>query len=509
MSAFDTHSGLLIPFESLADALVARLRLEEGLGNSSIKLFLDLVHNPSVDLSKLSFRDASQIDDTVAAYKSERQYHRSFISEADSAKRPTPLELPYPILEGILDTIANDDTLVDEPAVYQIPLLDGAEFYRSDCLRNMALVHRSWTLPAQQRLARRIIVRSPSSVLRLLRSPIPCLYTRELIISIGDVFNRGYQASRDRQVDHPRQYLRPGDIEEDLASLLKRMTNLRSLTVKESGLREDRILSVVSTLKSIETLRWHCAHGQPSCDFTHLVEALRSLPKIKDLEITGWSFHATNEIPAKEAPLGSCLESLKLCISPGDSQMGRFGWLVQSLSLTKMTSLTLDVTLIGTLNIPSTIEAFPALKGALGCLSSLHLINKGGFMEYNLTQARLLVQACHSLRRCHVQSQTAPVEEFLDYFPNTLEELTFSWFDMWMSPWGVVENALPPFIQSEKVPKLKKITVHNYEIPFVKAQATDCGEPFTDPCPKTNEVCRERSIELDLWAKPPDWRIVW
>ncbi len=319
MSAFDTHSSLVIPFNSLADALVARLRLEEGLGNSSIKLFLDLIHDPSVDMRKLSFTNASQIDNAVAAYKFEQQYLRAFSCEATcagSSQTVKGTEIPYPILDGILNAIANDDALVDEPAVYQIPLLDGSEFYRSDCLRNMALVHRSWTMAAQQRLARRIIVRSPSSVLRLLRSPIPCTHTQELIISIGDVFNRGFQASRDRPNEHLMQYLRPGDIEEDLVSLLKRMTSLQSLTVKESGLREDRILLAVSTLKTIETLRWHCAHGQPSCGFNHLVEALGNLPKIRDLEVSGWSFHSNSEAPVTEPPLRASLENLKLCISP-------------------------------------------------------------------------------------------------------------------------------------------------------------------------------------------------
>ncbi len=130
-------------------------------------------------------------------------------------------------------------------------------------------------------------------------------------------------------------------------------------------------------------------------------------------------------------------------------------------------------------------------------------------MEYNLTQARLLVEACHSLRHCHVQSQTAPVNEFLDYLPCTLEELTFSWFDMWMNPWSVVENCLPQFIRSEKMAKLRKLTIHNYEIPFINIQATECSEPISDPCPETSEACEEKSIELDLWAKPPDWRTVW
>ena len=508
LTAFEPGSGIRTPFASVADALIARLRLEHGLGVPTINLFLDVLTHPQFRSEELTIMDAAQIDLAVAGYRGEVQRERGKAAslhppssdESRSVRRFK--EVPYPILERILDCIATDADLVDEPIQYQIPLIDAVERQRGDCLRAMALVHRSWTVPAQQRLAGRIVARSPSALLRLLRSPLPGIHTRELVVALGDVWNHGYHFEG---TDSPA---RPGDVETDLCNLLRRLTNLKSLTLKESGLREDMILPVISQIQTLEGLSWHCAHGYPSCDFAHLAGALRALSKLSTLEISGWSFHAASGVLGGE-PLRRQLTELRICISPGDMQLNRVGWLLQALATDERpTKLTLDITLIGTLSIAEVFRLYPGAQRALAHLHSLHLINKGGFVEFNLAQARTLLQACSSVKRLHIQGQTAPITEFLDIIPPATEELCFSWFDMWMSPWALVERHIPELIRSGRVPKLQKIVIYNYEIPFYRAPVEENGEPVAHPCPDAQEACEERAIELDLWSKPPDWRNV-
>ncbi|KAL5513303.1 hypothetical protein ACEPAH_3701 [Sanghuangporus vaninii] len=510
LSAYDLGSKTSTPFSSTADALIARLRLESGLGVPTLNLFLDILHHPEFKLEEVTLNDASEIDIAVANHRLNTQRVREgivssppfFSSGAENEKHSSLGEVPYPILERILDSIATDPELVDEPLQPQIPLVDAPERQRADCLRTLALVHRSWTVPSQQRLAARIVARSPLAILRLLRSPLPGRHTRELVVALGDVWNHGYHFG---SLDAPA---RPGEVEIDLCNLLKRLPKLRSLTLKESGLREDMLLPVISQINSLESLSWHCAHGYPSCDFAYLADALRRLPKLTVLEISGWSFHAASGALAG-AHLRRQLTELRICISPGDMQLNRVGWLLQALAVDgRRTKLTLDITLIGTLRIAEVFRLYPGAQEALANLDTLHLINKGGFVEFNLAQARTLLQACSGARHLHIQGQTAPVTEFLDIIPSTTEELCFSWFDMWMSPWNLVERHLPELVRNERMKKLKKIVIFNYEIPFYRAPVEENGDPVSHPCPDAQEACNQQGIELDLWSRPPDWRSV-
>ncbi|KAL5531347.1 hypothetical protein ACEPAG_4224 [Sanghuangporus baumii] len=510
-SAYDPGSKTSTPFPSTADALIARLRLESGLGVSTLNLFLDILHHPEFKLEEVTLNDASEIDIAVADHRLNTQRVREeivpsppfFSSGAENEKKHSSLgEVPYPILERILDSIATDPELVDEPLQPQIPLVDAPERQRADCLRTLALVHRSWTVPSQHRLAARIVARSPLAILRLLRSPLPGRHTLELVVALGDVWNHGYHSG---SIDTPA---RPGEVEIDLCNLLKRLPKLRSLTLKESGLCEGMLLPVISQIDTLESLSWHCAHGYPSCDFAYLADALRRLPKLKVLEISGWSFHAASGALAG-AHLRRQLTELRICISPGDMQLNRVGWLLQALVVdSRRTKLTLDITLIGTLRIAEVFRLYPGSQEALAHLDTLHLINKGGFVEFNLAQARTLLQACSGVRHLHIQGQTAPVTEFLDVIPSTTEELCFSWFDMWMSPWNLVERHLPELVRIERMKKLKKIVIFNYEIPFYRAPVEENGDPVSHPCPDAQQACNQQGIELDLWSRPPDWRSV-
>lgn len=508
---FESASRTTIPFSSPADALVARLRLEHGLDVPTANLFLDILHHPSFKLELLTIRDAADIDLEVATYRANVRKKREqqqvpcspIVSEPEASRLlEYPREIPYPVLEHILDAIVADDESTNEPMQYQIPFVDTSANgrRRGDRLRSLALVHRTWTLPCQQRLSTTLVARSPSSLIQLLRSPLPGPHTRELVVSLGDLWNHTHYLSG---TEVP---FRPGGVESDLCCLLERLPRLKSLVLKESGLREDIILSAISGMDSLESLSWHCAHGYPNCDFMHLADTMRTLSKLKALEISGWSFHTASGTLTIGAPARRQLAELRVCISPGDLQLNRVGWLLQCLTLEqRVTKLTLDITLIGTLSMAEVFRNFSGAHEALERLDVLHLINKGGFVEFNLAQARIFLVACTSLRRLHIQGQTVSITEFLDILPASVEVLCFSWFDIWMSPWNLIDSHLPGMIYSQQMPKLRRVVVYNYEHPFNQLPPQSEGAP-PNPCPETKKACDQRNIVLDLDSKPPDWR---
>ena len=204
--------------------------------------------------------------------------------------------------------------------------------------------------------------------------------------------------------------------------------------------------------------------------------------------------------------------------------MSRIGWLLQALSLTENTSLMLDVTTIGGLDVSLIFSLFPGAKDALSRLTLLRLVNKDDFspmaslngdelggdeLEPNspLALAHGFLRSCNSLRNLHLHTNTLQIRDFLEVLPSSLRELKFSWLNMWWSPWNAVEEYVPTFLKSKRnAKKLRRLVICNYEVPFYKPasfQELD-GSMSMDPCPATREACYTRGIELDLWTSPPE-----
>lgn len=494
LCAYDPTSDMTIVFSNPADALIARLRLETGLGSTVIDLFIQSLLHPAFNAQQVRIRSVSEIDATVAA---QREALRTTRSDSSSQS------IPYPILECILNHIATDPELMDEPLEYQLPDIDRIEILRSDCLRQCALVHRTWTRLSQQRLAYRIVVRTPQEIVRLLRSPLPGRHTKELFISFGSFFSTRYQGRG--QISHSFQH---SDIENDLASLLKRMPFLLNLTIKECGLDESVLVPAIARLRALKALSWQCNYGYPSRSFLTLIDALRPLPNLITLVLSGWNFRGMS--PDIMPPLTQRLINVHAQLT-ADEQTNNVGYLLQSLSSNdgRPAALSLDMTLFSAFDTYALVRTFPSVQLSLSNLHTLHIINKGGFSGYNLTQSRALVATCSSLRLLHIQSQNAQVAEFLDVLPSSLEELQFSWFDMWISPWPLIDAHLPSLVLNKtRTPELRKIVVYNYELAFNRSLVE--GDELSDghPCPKAQDACDFRGVVLDLYSKPPFWRLV-
>ena len=182
-------------------------------------LFFSIIRNPKFNVDEISFRSASDVDKFVA----DQRLATQFLNEASGRA-----DVPFPIIDRILHFIDCDPELQDEPINFQVPLTNIVIGCREEIFRTLTLVQRSWTGPTRKYLSRRIIARSPSDVVRLLRGPIPGSHTRELIFLAGEVWGSSLRTQTEAGF-----YLRPGDVEVDLVNLIERMPLLSTLTIRE------------------------------------------------------------------------------------------------------------------------------------------------------------------------------------------------------------------------------------------------------------------------------------
>lgn len=77
LCAYDPTSDMTIVFSNPADALIARLRLETGLGSTVIDLFIQSLLHPAFNAQQVRIRSVSEIDATVAAQREALRTARS------------------------------------------------------------------------------------------------------------------------------------------------------------------------------------------------------------------------------------------------------------------------------------------------------------------------------------------------------------------------------------------------------------------------------------------------
>lgn len=493
-----------IVFSGPSDALVASLRLEHRLSVPMINLFLRVLRDPRFEPAALTFDDAADVDRHVAACRRETRDKRAARVGDGAAYAST---LPYPILDGVLDALATDPQLYDDPLDFQASRPNEHTLRRDDTFRTLSLVHRSWTVPSQQRLAKRIVVRSASSLVKLLRSPVVGSATSELVISLGTLWNRGFSF-----MENTLPSTDAGDVEFDIVHLLARTPRLRSLHILESGLHESLLLARIAQTRSLRSLTWLRTHGYPDCDFALLCAALNGLPDLRELDISGWTFRGAistattttatataGRMYMAEMPTFS-LESLRVGISPGERLVAQVGWLMQTLVRDGNAKLVLDVTLVARFSTREVLRVFPGSEEALAALGNLHILNKSGFEESNLDEMRAFLRVCKNVKSLHIQSKNVAISEFLDDLPASVEVLCYSWFDMWASPWNIVEAHLPRLISGDALPELRQVIISNYEVPFYHLPPRSI-EAAGHPAPCTQAACDERGVLLDLTSR--------
>ena len=130
---------------------------------------LSLLQRRDFCASDIRFRRPKEYMEHISSQRREIAKTRQSINQRMAVESPQHRNDEQIILLQIVEIVA--DHIERERTPFQH--MTNPTFQRQRCeadstLRNMALVHRSWTGPAQQRLATRIVARSPSALLRLL-----------------------------------------------------------------------------------------------------------------------------------------------------------------------------------------------------------------------------------------------------------------------------------------------------------------------------------------------------
>lgn len=202
--ALDPTNNRWIPYKTWSDALIAQLSLSHGFSISEVNLVLGVIRDPSFKCDQVTFHDAGDIYDAVA---DERLVAREKAAQSRSGNCTWDRTAGVPRL--VLD-------LVIQCIAMMCPCcMDDRDVIWQQTMGNMALVHRSWTAPAQNILQRRIFARDDSERdLQILHSVHCGPWTRSLVYRIPG------------QIVASQWFLPP---------LLPRIPNLRHLRLKIMG----------------------------------------------------------------------------------------------------------------------------------------------------------------------------------------------------------------------------------------------------------------------------------
>ncbi|KAL5482841.1 hypothetical protein ACEPAI_9436 [Sanghuangporus weigelae] len=294
---FDPQTGLLIPFKSHSDALLAQLSLQNGMSKQHFNILLNVLLDPSFSLDELNLKSSTDIDVRISEYRRELAEKRSYKS-ADSPQGKSSsisarlgiVGMSSIVFDLVLDQMIaemhhfsteTDATPLSAPSDEPSTTLT---YHLQSTFKQMSLVHRSWTEPSQRALRRRIILTSRRTLRGFARSLACGTGVREFAYKIpkSEVCTFFHEASVSRE--HWCT----------LASVVSRLTTLRyfCLSVESAHLADlsglDMVLNAIEGLKSLEglwmlSIRDHCPYLPKLC------ATISKLPDLRFLGIWNWT----------------------------------------------------------------------------------------------------------------------------------------------------------------------------------------------------------------------------
>ncbi|KAL5512766.1 hypothetical protein ACEPAG_3032 [Sanghuangporus baumii] len=294
---FDPQTGLLIPFKSHSDAVLAQLSLQNGMSKQHFNILLNVLLDPSFSLDELNLKSSTDIDVRISEYRRELAEKRSYKS-ADSPQGKSSsisarlgiVGMSSIVFDLVLDQMIaemhhfsteTDATPLSAPSDEPSTALT---CHLQSTFKQMSLVHRSWTEPSQRALRRRIILTSRRTLRGFARSLACGTGVREFAYKIpkSEVCTFFHEASVSRE--HWCT----------LASVVSRLTTLRyfCLSVESAHLADlsglDMVLNAIEGLKSLEGLwmlsvRDHCPYLPKLC------ATISKLPDLRFLGIWNWT----------------------------------------------------------------------------------------------------------------------------------------------------------------------------------------------------------------------------
>lgn len=286
-----TSTSVRVAFRSRSDALLASLTLRhKHLHADILDSFLDLLHHPEFRLDEVSFTKAEDISSHISSQWREIAHRRSYGSSRSHAGYQ--LRIPDFILELVAQQLSSERTsfkkLMEKITARRSRSLGPTACSREEDLRNMSLVHRSWTGPAQRALHKRVDVRGIMNLRTLLRSPYVGPRIKEVCFVCPDLMPNLSERSDAEFADMARL----------LSSFLKSAPNVHSLclriTVSKGSSDSSRFRSLTRGLVGLHCLEnlWFIqdgSHDIPAQWMPELCSALSNLPQLKVLWLKSFS----------------------------------------------------------------------------------------------------------------------------------------------------------------------------------------------------------------------------
>lgn len=370
-----------IEFNNQSDALLSSFLLshEQGTRLYIFDAFLKLLHNPVFQSTDISFERLEDIYAHIAEFR--RTTTEKMLTP--HATTPVPAVIVY-LVADMLDS----ERLAFEELVSQIednltrnPYVPCPE---EAALRNMSLVHRSWTSAAQRALRRRQNVVGLKDLHKLLRNPHVGPWVRELSFTSPTLTHywSGFEGLDDI-----------AEVSRLLLVLLKLCPNVRKLYIKSCFNHKGdlssfgSILQEIGSLPRLDTL-WltHYRAFYGTDDTPNLPDFCAQLPRMKALKrlsLNGWSTFPLRD-RTSDAHLPESLDSLSptanlktlsfaLPFHCDFQHTGLLSWILRPRKDFLLTSVDVSCRDLFTLSVQEPMQLFGALFPLLPHIKHLRL----------------------------------------------------------------------------------------------------------------------------------------
>lgn len=390
---YDEAGGLWIRYPTISDALVATMMLEHKVPSTTINLFLQTIRHSDFDSSKVTFKDAVEIDGYVTDQRRDRAVLRSSM-HSDTAG------MPAIALDAVVESVAEEMCSLYQELALRPSAWALANKERRRMLAEMSLVHRSWTAKSQCILRRTVLLGNVAHLQSFVRSPLCGPYVREIGYCSG--IPQKFELRRAKTL---ADYLHHSEDCEILASILSRTAALRffscSLSI-ETTHSLHCFYRMLDCLEGNTGLKGVCLGigGQSNSDVLVAVDKVCwTVSKLSNLTFLSLGAEGSDcVIPPCSPPPSLKALDIKLNAHLSAAEMALYSWLLTPREGFVLKTLIISITVYdGELDHANFIQFFDTCK-CLGALEDLQCQIEGFSTERKLMALiQQLLSGCSSL----------------------------------------------------------------------------------------------------------------
>ena len=489
--AFDRNSQEYVPFATQTDAMLASLMLAYRLAPPILTVVLSLVRHPDFNPSEVTLQKPDDVWQHVAA-------HREQVASTQAAQTTNSIcrrfVFPHFLLEEIVDILSSEraERLHAERDADASCMIRYSSHSLDNDLRNISLVCRSWTRPAQRAIGRILVLQNASkqNLENALAGPLFGTWTRELIVFRN---HRGFECMQnvcERSDEEWRAMQR----------LCAHVPNVRCMALNTDWFEvpSHRVANDLVRFPSLNELRLVQVG-----DITQLLSiickkiSLCTSLKHVHLQYSGSGSVYGNYIPVSDLEAispPSSLSSLSLRIgSTSQLSLQYIAWLTRPRDDYRLKTLSLDLS-------PCYYNELACVTALLPCIQAVEdlRVNASGLgegtvariFENCLVVRRLTLVLRHSFDTAHFKCLPPSVEEIcLDF---TFEE----------AQWDHWDDRISDFIQRRLLP-LKRLCVRPVYYPSLGESGIG-RDVIDDKFPLSKQCCKELGIEGEFTFSPGD-----